>query len=31
MMQTTGSPLTAGISASTLVVLSRVMSLLSLH
>ena len=29
MMQTTGSPLTAGISASTLVVLSRVMSLLS--
>ena len=28
-MQTTGSPLTAGISASTLVVLSRVMSLLS--
>ena len=29
MMQTTGSPLTAGISASMLVVLSRVMSLLS--
>ena len=29
MMQTTGSPLTAGISASTLVVLSRIMSLLS--
>lgn len=29
MMQTTGSPLTAGISASALVVLSRIMSLLS--
>ena len=29
MMQTTGSPLTAGISASTLVMLSRIMSLLS--
>ena len=29
MMQTTGSPLAAGISASTLVVLSRIMSLLS--
>ena len=29
MMQTTGSPLTAGINAATLVVLSRIMSLLS--
>ena len=29
MMQTTGSPLTAGISAATLVVLSRIMSFLS--